>query len=87
MPESTYLTTGEFERAQRQQTSILLAELRDIKRVQGSHGSRLAAVETKIDERSVSDPTRMTRKAASGWGGAAAGVVLLVVEMVKAWMK
>jgi hypothetical protein len=87
-PES-YLTVGEFTRAQKQQTGILLQHLGDIRNELRSQGERLTTVETKIDERteSATAATKKARNTSAKWSATVAGVTMVVVEVVKALAK
>lgn len=85
-PES-YLTIGEFERALEKQTRLIMAGFGSTNTLLHAHGERLAAVETKLSERTVSAASGMTKKEGVGWSTAVAGGIWLVLEAVKTWVK
>lgn len=84
-PES-YLTVGEFERAQRQQTALFLTHMSSISNKQDETNRVVAALATKIDERTTKHQ-KDAKKTASGWAAAVAAAFMLIIEALKAWAK
>lgn len=71
MDKQEMLSVGEFTRWSDRAD-------RALERIEGkvdNHGERLTRLETAIENRQ-----KKTRRSASGWGGAAAGIVMLIVE-------
>lgn len=85
-PES-YLTIGEFERALEKQTRLIMAGFGNTNTLLHAHGERLAALETKLSERTVSASSGLSKKGAAGWSSAIAGGLWLVLEAIKTWAK
>lgn len=97
MAEETYLTTGEFSRAQQAQTTAMMRALGSIDTKLDVVVNRLTVVETQISERTVAASAaevlvaagdrKSARNTSVTWSAAVAGGVMLITEAIKAWAK
>jgi hypothetical protein len=97
MAEDNHVTAGEFTRAfesiERQMTAGFERTSREIGNVSRGLHKRLDLVDKETREQGediaglkvrVATAEKGNRKSASGWGGAIAGAVMLIVEAAKA---
>lgn len=84
MAPETYLTVGEFTRAQQAQTAVLLNEFGHIRETLEDYGKRISTVETQVNER-TSAASVESRKHAVKWGSVVAGGIVTISKIGEHW--
>ena len=84
MPPESFLTVGEFTRAQQTQTTLLLNEFGHIRETLEDYHKRLSTVETQVSER-TNAASAESRKHAVKWGSVVAGGIVTISKIGEHW--